>query len=69
MFVRDMPRLSVDIDLTYLSFHDRATALWEIAATSVVTSRRTAKPPGPSTVPNAHSERSPLSKNRSPVVQ
>lgn len=32
LFVRDMPRLSVDIDLTYLSFHDRATALKEISA-------------------------------------
>ncbi|PJB72544.1 MAG: nucleotidyl transferase AbiEii/AbiGii toxin family protein [Alphaproteobacteria bacterium CG_4_9_14_3_um_filter_47_13] len=27
LFVRDMPRLSVDIDLTYLPFEDRATAL------------------------------------------
>lgn len=27
LFVRDMPRLSVDIDLTYLPFDDRATAL------------------------------------------
>jgi predicted nucleotidyltransferase component of viral defense system len=30
LFVRDMPRLSVDIDLTYLPFSDRATALPEI---------------------------------------
>lgn len=27
LFVRDMPRLSVDIDLTYLPFDDRTTAL------------------------------------------
>jgi len=27
LFVRDLPRLSVDIDLTYLPFEDRATAL------------------------------------------
>jgi predicted nucleotidyltransferase component of viral defense system len=27
LFVRDMPRLSVDIDLTYLPFNDRATAM------------------------------------------
>ena len=27
LFIRDMPRLSVDIDLTYLPFDDRATAL------------------------------------------
>jgi hypothetical protein len=27
LFVRDMPRLSVDIDLTWLPFDDRATAL------------------------------------------
>lgn len=33
LFVRDMPRLSVDIDLTYLPFSDRETALAEIAAT------------------------------------
>jgi len=26
LFVRDLPRLSVDIDLTYLPFEDRATA-------------------------------------------
>ncbi len=32
LFVRDMPRLSVDIDLTYLPFDDRATALKNIAA-------------------------------------
>ncbi|MDH5723578.1 MAG: nucleotidyl transferase AbiEii/AbiGii toxin family protein [Alphaproteobacteria bacterium] len=32
MFVWDMPRLSVDIDLTYLSFDDRATAMANIAA-------------------------------------
>ena len=31
LFVRDMPRLSVDIDLTWLPFDDRATALAGIA--------------------------------------
>lgn len=31
LFVRDMPRLSVDIDLTYLALNDRAAALREIA--------------------------------------
>jgi len=32
LFVRDMPRLSVDIDLTYLPVEDRATTLANIAA-------------------------------------
>lgn len=32
MFIWDMPRLSVDIDLTYLPFDDRATAMANIAA-------------------------------------
>ncbi|NCC53421.1 MAG: nucleotidyl transferase AbiEii/AbiGii toxin family protein [Spartobacteria bacterium] len=32
MFIWNMPRLSVDIDLTYLSFDDRATAMANIAA-------------------------------------
>jgi len=31
MFVRDMPRLSVDIDLTYVPIEDRATSLAHIA--------------------------------------
>lgn len=31
LFVRDMPRLSVDIDLTYLPIEDRATSLMHIA--------------------------------------
>jgi predicted nucleotidyltransferase component of viral defense system len=31
MFERNMPRLSVDIDLTYLPLNDRATAMQEIA--------------------------------------
>ena len=31
LFVRDMPRLSVDIDLTYLPFDDRETALRNIS--------------------------------------
>lgn len=31
MFVWEMPRLSVDIDLTYLTFDDRSTALTNIA--------------------------------------
>ncbi len=30
LFVRDMPRLSVDIDLTYLPLTDRPTALRDI---------------------------------------
>jgi predicted nucleotidyltransferase component of viral defense system len=30
LFVRDMPRLSVDIDLTYLPIAGRATSLTEI---------------------------------------
>ena len=30
LFVRDLPRLSVDIDLTYLPFHDRDSALLNI---------------------------------------
>lgn len=32
LFVRDMPRLSVDIDLTYLPVKDRASSLGEIDA-------------------------------------
>jgi predicted nucleotidyltransferase component of viral defense system len=32
MFIRDMPRLSVDIDLTYLPIADRATSLADIDA-------------------------------------
>jgi predicted nucleotidyltransferase component of viral defense system len=32
LFVRDMPRLSVDIDLTYLPIADRTTSLKEINA-------------------------------------
>ncbi len=32
LFERDLPRLSVDIDLTYLLFDDRETALREISA-------------------------------------
>lgn len=32
LFVRDLPRLSVDIDLTYLPFDDRSTALSNIDA-------------------------------------
>src|SRR5882724_11204542 len=31
LFVRDMPRLSVDIDLTYVKMDDRATALQNIS--------------------------------------
>ena len=31
MFIRDMPRLSVDIDLVYLPVQDRATSLHEIS--------------------------------------
>ena len=33
LFVRDMPRLSVDIDLTYLPIEDRPTSLASIHAT------------------------------------
>ena len=32
LFVRDLPRLSVDIDLTYLPIKDRAASLAEIGA-------------------------------------
>lgn len=32
LFLRDLPRLSVDIDLTYLPLQDRATSLAEIGA-------------------------------------
>lgn len=32
LFVRDLPRLSVDIDLTYLPVQDRATSLAEVGA-------------------------------------
>src|SRR5690348_1104497 len=32
LFVRDMPRLSVDIDLTYLPIADRTTSLQDIDA-------------------------------------
>ena len=32
LFVRDMPRLSVDIDLTYLPVEDRTTSLAAINA-------------------------------------
>ena len=35
LFVRDMPRLSVDIDLTYLPVEDRATSLAAIDAATV----------------------------------
>ncbi len=34
LFVRDIPRLSVDIDLTYLPVEDRATSLAAINASS-----------------------------------
>src|SRR5258708_11185054 len=32
LFVRDMPRLSVDIDLTYVPLEDRGTTIANIAA-------------------------------------
>lgn len=32
LFLRDLPRLSVDIDLVYLPIRDRATSLAEIGA-------------------------------------
>ncbi len=31
LFVRDLPRLSVDIDLTYIQIEDRQTALQNIS--------------------------------------
>lgn len=36
LFLRDMPRLSVDIDLTYLPLSDRETALDDIRAQLVM---------------------------------
>lgn len=46
LFLRDMPRLSVDIDLTYLPTHDRAQALTGIdaAMTRIATAIRAAIP-------------------------
>ncbi|MFN7924041.1 MAG: nucleotidyl transferase AbiEii/AbiGii toxin family protein [Bryobacteraceae bacterium] len=43
LFVRDMPRLSVDIDLTYLPIADRAASLAEIDAAMGRIGRRIAK--------------------------
>jgi predicted nucleotidyltransferase component of viral defense system len=43
LFVRDMPRLSVDIDLTYLPIADRATSLAEIDAAMWRTANRIQK--------------------------
>jgi predicted nucleotidyltransferase component of viral defense system len=40
LFIRDMPRLSVDIDLTYLPVEDRATSLAHIDATMRHTAQR-----------------------------
>ncbi len=43
LFVRDMPRLSVDIDLTYLPVADRATSLAAIDAAMVRLAERISK--------------------------
>jgi hypothetical protein len=40
LFVRDMPRLSVDIDLTYLPVEDRATSLGNIDAAMLLLEKR-----------------------------
>jgi predicted nucleotidyltransferase component of viral defense system len=42
-FLRDLPRLSVDIDLTYLLVNDRTTALTEIDKTLLRISKRVEK--------------------------
>ncbi len=49
LFVRDMPRLSVDIDLTYLPIEDRKTTLTNIAAALERIKANIEK-----TVPNVH---------------
>jgi len=49
LFVRDMPRLSVDIDLTYLPVTDRATSLGAIDAGMTRIAERIAKG-----IPGAH---------------
>jgi predicted nucleotidyltransferase component of viral defense system len=57
LFVRDMPRLSVDIDLTYLPFDDRKTALKEISdALSRIKERVKATIPGISVTPTPQIE-------------
>ncbi|MEG9862183.1 MAG: nucleotidyl transferase AbiEii/AbiGii toxin family protein [Parvularculales bacterium] len=43
LFVRDMPRLSVDIDLTYLPIEDRQTTLGNISAALIRTKNRIEK--------------------------
>ncbi len=40
LFVRDMPRLSVDLDLTYLPVEDRATSLGNIDAAMLLLEKR-----------------------------
>ncbi len=42
-FVRDLPRLSVDIDLTYLPVNDRHSALNEIRSSLLLISERSPK--------------------------
>src|ERR1700744_6063290 len=56
LFVRDMPRLSVDIDLTYLPIADRTTSLKEIDAAMTRIAQRIRKgirgaPVSPSQLP------------------
>jgi predicted nucleotidyltransferase component of viral defense system len=48
-FLRDLPRLSVDIDLTYLPVNDRTTALTEIDKALLRISERVEK-----TIPDVH---------------
>lgn len=48
-FLRDLPRLSIDIDLTYLPINDRETALRDIDKTLLRISARVEK-----TIPDVH---------------
>ncbi len=53
LFLRDMPRMSVDLDLTYLPIEDRGTTLANIkAALYSIQSRIKAKLPGISVTPD-----------------
>ena len=57
LFVRDMPRLSVDIDLVFVPIGDRATALREIdAALGRITDTLTARPYGYAVRPGKRQE-------------
>lgn len=47
LFVRDLPRLSVDIDLTYLPVQDRATSLATIDAAMARIAERINRVPRP----------------------